>query len=156
LLLQASAAIVPARTVDLNHAFVAFIAHLGAGNSNGSAKNFEHVAGASAHSVEIGGRESSNGVADVFDTGFGNTESEVGIHSVTGATGATYGWTGGDARPSTRKLVATNQSLGQIHRVLLLRRGFLRRNGTSGCVIFEVSQSDHPHIGAKSRPEGQP
>jgi hypothetical protein len=139
LLLQASAAIVPARTVDLNHAFVAFIAHLGARNSNGSPKNFEHVSGARAHAVEIGGRESSNGVADVFDTSFGDTESEIGrSHHV------------------TCSRIATNQSLGQIHRMLLRGRGFLGRDGTSGCVIFQVSQSDHPHIGAKSRPEGQP
>jgi hypothetical protein len=74
LLLQSRAAITAAGAVDLDHAFVSVVGKLGTRNPGCAAGDLQHVAGPSTRAQQIGWRQSRNGVANVFDARFCNTQ----------------------------------------------------------------------------------
>src|ERR1700739_4769344 len=52
------------------------VGKLGASSSGGAASDFDYVTGADTDARQVRRRQSSNGVADILDTRFGNTQRE--------------------------------------------------------------------------------
>jgi hypothetical protein len=74
--LQSCTTVAAACPIDLDHAFVQIVGQFGSADAHGATSNLQNVARSRSYPLHVGGRESSNGMAYVFDARLGNPEGD--------------------------------------------------------------------------------